>query len=142
MTTSNRSVPNGSLREPSPDQPLSELMSRASSDLATLFRKEVELAKIEIRDDVRYAAKAGSMFGAAGFAGYLAAVLGSLALVFVLDLAMPLWAAFSSVAALFAFVCFILFRQARTRMSQFTLGPEQTIESIKEDIEWAKARSK
>jgi hypothetical protein len=27
-------------------------------------------------------------------------------------------------------------------MSQFTLGPEQTIETIKEDIEWAKARSK
>ena len=129
MTTSSRSVPNGSLREPSPDQPLSELISRASSDLATLFRKEVELAKIEITDDVRHTAKAGSMFGAAGFAGYLAVVLASLALVFVLDLAMPLWAAFSSVAALFAFVCFILFRQARTRMSQFTLGPEQTIGS-------------
>jgi hypothetical protein len=142
MTTSNRSVPNGSLREPAPDQPLSELISRASSDLATLFRKEVELAKIEIRDDVRHTAKAGSMFGAAGFAGYLAVLLASLAVVFALDLAMPLWAAFSSVAALFAFVGFVLFRQARTRMSQFTLGPEQTIETIKEDIEWAKARSK
>ena len=75
MATSNRSVPNGSLREPSPEQPLSELISRTSSDLATLFRKEVELAKIEIRDDVRHTAKAGSMFGAAGFAGYLAVVL-------------------------------------------------------------------
>jgi Flp pilus assembly protein TadB len=107
-----------------------------------LFRKEVELAKIEIRDDVRHTAKAGSMFGAAGFAGYLAAVLASLAVVFALDLAMPLWAAFSIVAALFAFVCFVLFRQARTRMSEFKLGPEQTIETIKEDIEWAKARSK
>ena len=142
MTTSNRSVPNGSLREPSSDQPLSELISRASSDLATLFRKEVELAKIEIRDDVRHTAKAGSMFGAAGFAGYLAAVLASLALVFVLDLAMPLWAAFLIVAVLFALVGFVLFRQARTRMSQFTPGPEQTLETIREDIEWAKARSK
>jgi Flp pilus assembly protein TadB len=142
MATSNRSMPNGSLREPSPEQPLSELISRTSSDLSTLFRQEVELAKIEIRDDVQHSAQAGSMFGAAGFAGYLAVVLASLAVVFALDLAMPLWAAFSSVAALFAFVCFILFRQARTRMSQFRLGPEQTIETIKEDIEWAKARSK
>lgn len=142
MATSNRSTPNGSLPEPSPDQPLSELISRTSSDLATLFRKEVELAKIEIRDDVRHTAKAGSMFGAAGFAGYLAAVLASLAVVFALDLAMPLWAAFSVVAVLFALVGLVLFRQARTRMSQFTPGPEQTIETIKEDIEWAKARSK
>jgi Flp pilus assembly protein TadB len=142
MATSNGSTPNGSLREPSPDQPLSELISRTSSDLATLFRKEVELAKIEIRDDVRHTAKAGSMFGAAGFAGYLAAVLASLAVVFALDLAMPLWAAFLIVAVLFALVGFVLFRQARTRMSQFTLGPEQTIETVKEDIEWAKARSK
>jgi uncharacterized membrane protein YqjE len=142
MATSNGSTPNGSLREPSPDQPLSQLISRTSSDLATLFRKEVELAKIEIRDDVRHTAKAGSMFGAAGFAGYLAAVLASLAVVFALDLAMPLWAAFLIVAVLFALVGFVLFRQARTRMSEFTLGPEQTIETIKEDIEWAKARSK
>jgi uncharacterized membrane protein YqjE len=142
MATSNGSTPNGSLREPSPDQPLSELISRTSSDLATLFRKEVELAKIEIRDDVRHTAKAGSMFGAAGFAGYLAAVLASLAVVFALDLAMPLWAAFLIVAVLFALVGFVLFRQARTRMSEFTLGPEQTMETIKEDIEWAKARSK
>jgi uncharacterized membrane protein YqjE len=142
MATSNGSTPNGSLREPSPDQSLSQLISRTSSDLATLFRKEVELAKIEIRDDVRHTAKAGSMFGAAGFAGYLAAVLASLAVVFALDLAMPLWAAFLIVAVLFALVGFVLFRQARTRMSEFTLGPEQTIETIKEDIEWAKARSK
>ena len=142
MTTSSRSVPNGSLREPSPEQPLSELISRTSSDFATLFRKEVELAKIEIRDDVRHTAKAGSMFGAAGFAGYLAAVLASLAVVFALDLAMPLWAAFLIVAVLFALVGLVLFRQARTRMSEFTLGPEQTIETIKEDIGWAKARSK
>ena len=68
--------------------------------------------------------------------------LASLAVVFALDLAMPLWAAFLIVAVLFALVGFVLFRQARTRMSEFTLGPEQTIETIKEDIEWAKARSK
>jgi hypothetical protein len=142
MATSNRSMPNGSIREPSPDQPLSELISRTSSDLATLFRKEVELAKIEIKDDVRHTAKAGSMFGAAGFAGYLAAVLGSLAGVFALDLAMPLWTAFLIVAAMFALAGFVLFRQAQARMSEFTLGPEQTIETIKEDIVWAKARSK
>ena len=141
MATSNRS-PNGSLRAPSPEQPLSELISRTSSDLATLFRKEVELAKIEISNDVRDTAKAGSLFGAAGFAGYLAAVLGSLAVVFALDQAMPLWTAFLIVAAMFALVGFILFRQARTKMSQFRLGPEQTIETIKEDIEWAKARNK
>ena len=142
MATSNRSMPNGSLREPSPEQPMSELISKTSSDLTTLFRKEVELAKIEIKDDVRHTAKAGSMFGAAGFAGYLAAVLGSLAIVLALDLAMPLWTAFLIVAAMFALVGFGLFRQARARMNEFTLGPEQTIETIKEDIEWAKARSK
>ena len=142
MATSNRSLSNTSLVEPSAEQPLSELISKTSSDLATLFRKEVELAKIEIKDDFRHTAKAGSMFGAAGFAGYLAAVLGALAVVFVLDLAMPLWAAFLIVAAMFALAGFLLFRQARARMSEFTLGPEQTIETIKEDIEWAKARSK
>jgi uncharacterized membrane protein YqjE len=130
------------LREPSPDQPLSELISRMTSDVSALVRKELELAKIEVKEDVRHTARVGGMFGAAGLAAYVAAILLSLAAVFALDVALPLWSAFLIVAALFAIAGFMLFEQGRTRMKDFTPGPEQTVETIKEDIEWAKARRK
>jgi Flp pilus assembly protein TadB len=142
MATSERPISAEQVQEPSPDQPLSELVSRTTSDLGMLVRKEIELAKIEIKDDLRHTAKAGEMFGAAGFSGYLAALLVSLALVFALDLVLPLWSAFLIVGAAFAILAYVLFQRGRTKMKQFTPGPEQTIETVKEDIEWAKARKK
>jgi hypothetical protein len=142
MAASSGTTSTGPLREPSPDQPLSELISRMTTDVSALVRKEIELAKIEIKEDVRHTARVSGMFGAAGFAGYMAAILLSLAAVFALDVALPLWSAFLIVAALFGIVGFMLFQQGRTRMKDFTPGPEQTVETIKEDIEWAKARRK
>ena len=127
---------------PSPEQPLTQLISKTTADLGSLVRKEIELAKIEIKEDVRHTAKAGGAFGAAGFAGYMAAVLVSLAIVFVLDIVMPLWVAFLIVAVVYAIGGVVLFRQARIRMRSFTPGPEQTVETLKEDMEWAKARAK
>jgi Putative Actinobacterial Holin-X, holin superfamily III len=142
MATSERPLTQERPGEPSPEQPLSELISRTTSDLSTLVREEIELAKIEIKDDLRHTAQAGGMFGAAGFAGYMAALLVSLAIVFALDLALPLWSACLIVGAIFAVVAYAMFRQGWTKMKEFTPGPEQTIETVKEDIEWVKARTK
>ena len=142
MAASNRPADTDRRDGPSPQQPLSELISRMTSDLGALVRHEIELAKIEIKDDVRHTARAGGMFAGAGFAGYMTVVLATLALVFALDLGLPLWSAFLIVGAVYGIVAFILFQQARVRMKQFTPGPEQTVETLKEDVEWAKTRKR
>ena len=128
--------------EPSPEQPLTQLLSRMTGDLTTLFRKEVELAKIEIKDDVKRTAKAGGMYGAAGFAGYMALVMVSFALAFLLDLIMPTWVAFAIVGILYGIGGYVLFRQGQERFKGINPLPEQTIETIKEDVEWIKTRNK
>jgi len=128
--------------DPSPEQPLTQLLSRMTGDLTTLFRKEVQLAKIEIRDDVKQTAKAGGIYGAAGFAGYLAAVLISFALAFLLDLIMATWLAFAIIGVLYAVAGYVLFRLGQHRFKEFNRVPQQTIETIKEDIEWARTRNK
>lgn len=127
---------------PSPDQPLSRLISKTAGDLGSLVRKEIELAKIEVKDDLRTTARAGSAFGGAAFAGYMAALLVTLAIVFLLDLVMPLWVACLIIAVAYAIVGFILFQQGRTRMQAMTPGPEQTVETLKEDMAWIRARGK
>jgi hypothetical protein len=128
--------------DPSPEQPLTQLLSRMTGDLTTLLRKEVQLAKIEIRDDVKQTAKAGGVYGAVGFAGYMAAVLISFALAFLLDLIMATWLAFAIIGVLYAVAGYVLFRQGQNRFKEFKPVPEQTIETIKEDIEWARTRHK
>lgn len=124
------------------ERPLSELVTQMTSDVGTLVRKEIELAKIEIKEDVQRTAKAGGMLGAAGFAGYMAVVLLSFAIAFLLAEVIPTWLGFLIVAVIWAAVGFVLFQQGRTRMKQGTLVPEQTVETVKEDVEWVKARRK
>ena len=139
MTTASDHEP-GRVDQPSPEQPLSELISRTTQDLATLVRKEIELAKVDIREDLRTGAKLGGLFGGAGFAGYLAVLFLALGLAFAIALALPLWSAFVIVGVLFGIVGYVLYQQGRTRMQSFTPGPEQTVETIKEDIQWLRAR--
>ncbi|MDQ1616272.1 MAG: hypothetical protein QOJ60_2211 [Actinomycetota bacterium] len=57
------------------DETLGGLLADASRDLSTLVRSEIELAKAEIRMDVKHGAQAGAMFGAAAFLGLLALIL-------------------------------------------------------------------
>jgi len=61
---------------------IGEMIGEISNDLSRLFRQEVELAKVELKEEAAKAGKAAGMLGAAGFAGYLAVVLLSFALVF------------------------------------------------------------
>ena len=76
------------------DSSIGELIGNISNDLSQLFRQEVELAKAEVKEEAAKAGKAAGMLGGAGFAGYLAVVLLSFALVFGLANVMDAgWAA-------------------------------------------------
>lgn len=117
---------------------LGDLVSELTSDLSKLMRQELELAKAEVRQEATKAGKATGMLAAAGFAGYMTTVLISLALVFALGAVMPLgWAALI-VAALWGIAGGILYSTGRAKLRTVNPKPERTVETLKEDAEWAK----
>lgn len=119
-----------------PDQSIGELVSTITEDVQTLFRQEIELAKAEVREDAIDTAKAASLLGAAGFAGYMVAVLLSLAAVFGLGALLGLgWAALI-VAGVWALIGVALYATGRGRMRKVSVKPERTVESLKEDAAW------
>lgn len=121
---------------------LGELVGELAQDLSRLMRQELELAKSEIRQEAKKAGKATGMLAGAGFAGYMAAVLLSLALVFALGAVMPLgWAALA-VAVVWGIAGFVLYSTGRTRLRQVSPKPERTVETLKEDAEWARHPTK
>ena len=132
----------GAPDNPKAERPLRDLVSELTAELGTLVRKEIQLARLELKDDARQAARAGSMMGGAAFAGYLAAVLFSFGLAFLFDLFLPTWLAFVIVALLFGVVAWVLFQQGRERAKAMKPGPEQTVQSVKEDVEWLKTQSR
>jgi len=125
---------------PGPDEPLTELLQTATGDLATLFRQELELAKVEIKEDVRQAGKVGGMLGAGAISAHLALLFMSFALAWLLDEIMHPALAFLIVGVLYAIVAAFLFLRGRDEAKQLKPVPEQTVETLKEDVQWAKQR--
>jgi nitrate/nitrite transporter NarK len=122
-----------------PDKSLPELFHDLTSELGALFRKEVELAKAEARQELRDTGRAAGMFGGAGVGGWMAVLFISLALAWLLDQALNRALAFAIVAVIWGIVAAVLFSTAKQRMQKIRALPE-TKETIKEDVQWAKTR--
>ncbi len=90
------------------DRSVGELISEVTTDLTTLMRQELELAKAELKQEATSAGKAAGMLGAAGFAGYMVVLFLSIALWWALANGMDEgWAALI-VAVLWAVVAAVL----------------------------------
>ena len=133
MATSNQQVDD--LR----DQPIGALLKQLATETTTLVRQELDLAKAEMREKAEKAGTGFGMWGAAGVTALLA--LGSLTafLILALDGAMPNWLAALIVGLIWAAIAGLLYMRGKQRVEEAgSPVPEQTIESVKEDVQWAK----
>jgi nitrate/nitrite transporter NarK len=118
-----------------------QLASEVAKDVSMLVRQEVALAKAELQQEAKTAGIAAGALGGAGFAGYFVLVFLSLALMYALDSVMPTgWAALI-VAALWGVAAAVLAVLGRKKLKDFNPKPERTIETVKEDVQWAKTRN-
>lgn len=122
-----------------PERSLGELFGDMTQELGTLFRKEVQLATAEAREDVRRAGSAAGMLGGAGLAGWMTALFLSLGLAWLLDQAMNTALAFALVGVVWAVVGAVLYSSGRRRLKTVE-GLPNTTETLKEDVQWAKAQ--
>ncbi len=124
------------------NQSVGELFGRVTSDLSTLVRQEMQLAKVEIKQEVRTASKAGGLLGGGAFAGYIALLFISVAVALLLGRVMPDWLSFLIVGVIYAIVAAPLVSKGRKEMANVDPVPHQTVESLKEDVEWAKTQTR
>jgi hypothetical protein len=118
-----------------------ELMRQLSDQTATLVRQELELAKAELTVKGKRVGIGAGMFGAAGVFGLYALGAFTAAVILALSLAMTGWLAALIVTAIYGAVAGAL---ALTGKSNVQRGvppvPEQTVETVREDVEMAKQR--
>jgi uncharacterized membrane protein YqjE len=117
------------------------LLKDLTGEFQDLARTEVELAKVELREEVTRAKDAGLRFGVAAVVGLLASLMLSFALAWGLAEVMPVGVAFLVVGVAYAAIAAWAFVQARDRARKIDPVPEQTIATLKEDVQWARARS-
>jgi len=121
-----------------PQQSLGQLFAEASRDLSALVHDEIELAKAEIRRDVKNGVTGGAMFGAAGFVAVLAVILLSIAAAYGLVAAglHPGWA-FLIVAGVYLLAAVVLALMGKRAVAK--VGPPQrTIRTSKETAAFLK----
>jgi protein-S-isoprenylcysteine O-methyltransferase Ste14 len=120
------------------ERPLSELLSNVTSEIADLFRKEVELARVETTEQVSRAAKAGGMLGAAAVIGFIDLILFSFAAAWALSEVVPEGVAFLIVGVVFAIVTAVLALAGKKRLAAVNPVPNQTVQTLKADVQVAK----
>jgi membrane protein len=121
---------------------MAELVKQLSEQTSRLARQEVELAKAELTIKGKRAGLGLGMFGGAGAIGFYA--LGALVAAAVLGLATAVraWLAALIVAAVLGAVAGLMALLGKSKVQQATPPvPEQTTESLKEDVQWAKTRA-
>ena len=119
---------------------LGEIVGDLSTDLTTLVKQELTLARTELKEEAAKAGKGAGMLGGAGVAGLLALMLGSFALAYLLDNWMPVELAFLIVTLLWAIVGAVLAAKGRKELKNANPQLPETQQTLKEDAAWARAQ--
>ena len=122
------------------DRSVGQLLGDVTRELQALVRKELELARAETKEELQRAGAAGKRFGVAALAGYLAVVMLSFAAAWALTAVMPTGWAFFAVGVVLGVVAGALALQGRRRLREFHPVPQETAETLKEDVQWLKSR--
>jgi hypothetical protein len=124
------------------DRSLGELVKTLADQTSTLVKQEIQLAKAEVSQQAKQAGKGAGLLVGAAVVGLLAAGTLVAFLVMLLDGALANWLAALVVAVAFGAIATALALMGRNRIRAAAPPvPEQTVETVKEDVEWAKTRT-
>lgn len=129
---------------PRTERSLGDLFGDLTSQLTQLLHREVELAKTEMTANVVRTGRNASLIGAGGVvvhAGFLALVAAAIALL-VSAFDLDVWIGALIVAVLLLGAGFALIQRGRSQLEASSLVPTRTIETLKDDAEWAKDQTR
>jgi Putative Actinobacterial Holin-X, holin superfamily III len=122
------------------ERSIGELFGQLSQDMTLLFRQEVQLARTEMSDKLSRLATNLVSVAAGGFVAYL----GGLALVAALILAIRDLANISLavsaliVGAVLAIIGYVMLQRGMKELKRVDIAPRRTVETLKDDVQWAK----
>lgn len=121
------------------DEPtLGDLFSSLTEDLSTLIRKEVDLARTETTEKVTHATRSIVSIVVGGLVAYAGLIALIIAIIVGLSRFMPLWLSALIVGIVVIAIGAIMISSGRGSLAKMSIVPEKTVESMKENTEWAK----
>jgi uncharacterized membrane protein YqjE len=127
------------MQQTNDERSLGELFGDLARDMGTLVSQELALARTELTEKATRVGKEIAMLAVGGlvvYAGLLAII--AAVIVLIADLGVPLWISALVVGLVIAGIGYLLVQRGITALRHEDFAPRQTIESIKEDAQWAK----
>jgi uncharacterized membrane protein YqjE len=125
------------------DRSVAELLKQLSDQTATLVRQELDLAKTELTAKGKQAGLGAGIFGGAGMFGLYALGALTACLILLLSTAMTGWVAALIITAVYGAIAGVLALVGKNKVQAGTPPvPEQTVDSVKEDVRWTKQKAK
>ena len=124
------------------NRPLGDLFGDLASDMSSLVRQEVQLAKLEIANKAKYVGRNVGYLVIGGAVAYAALLAIISAIIMLLAKVVPGWGAALIVGAVVGGIGWLLIGKAMMALQQAELTPRETVETLKEDATWMKERIK
>ena len=118
------------------------LLQDIVGNIQGIIRSELRLAKAEVKEDVSTMVRAAAMLAVGAVLGVYALGIILLFVVYALRGPLPDWAAALIVGLVVAAVAGVLVMLGMQRIKSVNPAPEQTIDSIKEDVQWVKQQTR
>ena len=122
------------------DRSLGELFGQLSQDMTLLFRQEVQLARAEMSEKISRVTSNLVAVVAGGFVAYVGALALVAALILGLHEAAEIspWVSALIVGAIFAVAGYLMLSRGLKELKRVDLAPRRTVETLKDDVQWAK----
>jgi len=135
------------VQSPPDEASMTGLLRGIINDISDLIRHEVRFAKTEIKADLRKTREAVTVLALGAGTAVLGIILLALMLVYLLHWLsypagtadpgrIPLWGCYGIVSAVFLVVGAALAWVGYKRFERFNPLPDQTVQSVKENVEW------
>ena len=124
------------------DRSTVRLIRDIAGDTSTLVKQELQLFKQEMTEALTARLKAVAAFAAAGVIGlFIIGFLGMAGAAALTNVVAP-WLAYLIVAGGFILLALAAVLFAKRRLKVPPISPEETVRTVKEDVEWARAQLK
>jgi uncharacterized membrane protein len=124
------------------ERPFTAILQDIIRNFQEITRSEVRLAKVEIREEMTKAKQSMTVLGAGAVIGLYAGLFLLMALFFGLALVMPMWAASLTVGVVLGAIAAMLLTSGIRQFRRIHPTPQRTVETIKENVEWARQHAR
>ena|SRR5690348_11485784 len=124
------------------DRSIGELFAQLASDTGLLIRQEIALAKVELSQKASDVGRNVGYLVLGGAVAYAALLALLAAIIILLANVMPWWLAALVVAIVVGIIAGVLVSKALAALKKTEVAPRQTVETLKEDAQWAKQQMK